>query len=47
MHRHVFLLHKLDGLTYTEIATRIGISRITTQRYVLKALSHCAERMKR
>ena len=47
LHRHVFLLHKLDGLTYTEIATRIGISRITTQRYVLKALSHCAERMKR
>ncbi len=47
LHRHAFILHKLDGLTYTEIAARLGVSKITAQRYVLKVLAHCAERMKR
>ena len=47
LHRHAFILHKLDGLTYTEIAARLGVSKITVQRYVLKALAHCVEHLKR
>lgn len=43
--RHAFLLNKLDGLTHAEIATRLGLSKKTVQRYVLKALEHCAARL--
>ncbi|MDX9740849.1 MAG: sigma-70 family RNA polymerase sigma factor [Gammaproteobacteria bacterium] len=45
MCRHAFILHRLDGLGHAEVAERLGISRKTVQRYVLKALEHCQQRM--
>lgn len=43
--REVFLLHKLDGLTYGEIAARLGISRSAVEKHMIKALAHCRDRV--
>jgi RNA polymerase sigma factor (sigma-70 family) len=43
--RHAFILHRLEGLGHAEVAERLGISKKTVQRYVLKALLHCEQRM--
>jgi RNA polymerase sigma-70 factor (ECF subfamily) len=39
--RTVFLLRKIDELTYTEIAQRLGISEKTVQRHLVEAMLHC------
>ena len=44
-YRHVFLLRKIDELSYTEIALRLGISEKTVQRYLVEAMLHCHQRM--
>lgn len=44
-YRHVFLLRKIDELTYTEIAQRLGISEKTVQRYLVEAMLHCHQCM--
>ncbi|MCC6207836.1 MAG: sigma-70 family RNA polymerase sigma factor [Gammaproteobacteria bacterium] len=43
--RHAFILNKLDGLTHSEIAEQLGLSKKTVQRYILKAIEHCATRL--
>lgn len=43
--RHAFILNRLDGLGHAEIAERLGISKKTVQRYILKALAHCQQRL--
>ncbi|WP_434151354.1 RNA polymerase sigma factor [Methylocaldum gracile subsp. desertum] len=43
--RHVFLLRKIDDLSYGEIAARLGISEKTVQRQLVKAMLHCHRRM--
>ncbi|HYE37043.1 sigma-70 family RNA polymerase sigma factor [Methylocaldum sp.] len=43
--RHVFLLRKIDELSYGEIAARLGISEKTVQRHLVKAMLHCHRRM--
>jgi RNA polymerase sigma-70 factor (ECF subfamily) len=40
--RTAFLMHKLDGLTYPEIAEEMGMSVISIKKYIAKALIHCA-----
>jgi len=47
IYRHVFLLHRLDGLPHAEIAQALGLSQRTVERYVAKALAHCAKRIGR
>ncbi len=39
--RRAFLLSQLDGLTYDEIAARIGVSLITVKRYMKRAFLAC------
>ena len=40
--RTAFLLHKLDGLSYSEIAADMGMSVISIKKYIARALIHCA-----
>ena len=39
--RHVFLLHRVDGLSHAEIAEALQIPRRTVERHCAKALAHC------
>ncbi|MGC9447994.1 RNA polymerase sigma factor [Cereibacter johrii] len=41
--REVFLLHKFDGLSHSEIATRLGISRSAVEKLIMKALAQCRD----
>lgn len=43
--RQVFLLRKIDELTYTDIAAQLGISEKTVQRHLIKAMLHCHRRL--
>lgn len=45
VYRHVFLLHRIDGITQGEIADALGIPKRTIERYIAKALEHCLERV--
>lgn len=47
VYRHVFLLHRLDGLTQAEVAAALDIPKRTVERYIAKALAHCIERVGR
>lgn len=39
--REAFLLAQLDGLSYAQIAARMGLSLSSIQQYMTQALSHC------
>ena len=41
VYRHVFLLHRIDGMTYAEIGKALQIPTRTVERYSAKALAHC------
>ncbi len=41
--REVFLLHKFDGLSHSEISERLGISRSAVEKLVMKALASCRD----
>lgn len=43
--REVFLLHKIDGLSHSQVAERLGISRSKVEKHVMKALAHCRDRL--
>ncbi len=43
--RNVFLLHGVDGLTYDQIALRLGISKSQVNKLLAQAMSHCARRL--
>lgn len=42
-YRAVFLLRKIDEMTYSEIAQHLKISEKTVQRYLVKAMLHCQQ----
>ncbi|SMF13583.1 RNA polymerase sigma-70 factor, ECF subfamily [Tistlia consotensis] len=43
--REVFLLHKFEGLSYAEIARRLGIARNTVVVHMVRALARCRARL--
>lgn len=43
--REAFLLHKFDGLSHSEVAARLGISRSGVEKLVMKALAQCRDRV--
>lgn len=45
VYRHVFLLHRVDGVGQGDIAAALGLPKRTVERYVAKALAHCLKRM--
>lgn len=40
--RQVFLLHRMEGMTYSEIAVHFGISESMVRKYISKAIAHLA-----
>ena len=44
--RQVFVLHRIQELTYGEVATRLGISESSVQKHLAKALQHVMQRIK-
>ena len=43
--RATFMLHRREGLSFDEIADRLGISRPMVKKYLMKALTHFRERL--
>ncbi|MGQ9370132.1 RNA polymerase sigma factor [Azospirillum sp. ST 5-10] len=43
--QRVFLLNRLDGLTYAEIATALGVSVSTVEKDMIRALDRCRRRL--
>lgn len=41
IHQQVFLLHRIENLTFPQISERTGIPLRTVQRYMSLALQHC------
>jgi RNA polymerase sigma factor (sigma-70 family) len=44
--RAVLVLHRRDGMTYDEIAARIGISSSMVKKYLAAGLRHCRARLR-
>ncbi len=43
--REIFVLHKFEGLSYAEIAERLGIAKNTVMVQMMQALAHCRDRL--
>jgi RNA polymerase sigma-70 factor (ECF subfamily) len=43
--RDVFILHKLRGLSYREIAKLLDISESAVEKHIIKGLQHCRNRL--
>ncbi|WP_459666727.1 RNA polymerase sigma factor [Novosphingobium sp. 11B] len=45
--RQIFLMYRLDGRKYREIAEELGISQSAVEKHIAKAMSHLAEWMEK
>ena len=45
-YRNVLILHKLQGLSHREVAARLNLSEITSQKYCSIGLDLCAQQLK-
>jgi len=43
--REIFLAHRFDGFTYTEIAARTGLSVKTVEKHMTRAIGHVTRRL--
>lgn len=43
--RQVFLMHKFDGFSYSDIAMELGISKSAVEKLMMKALARCRDRL--
>lgn len=44
--RQAFLMHRIKGLSYAEIADILGVSVSSVEKYILQALRHCRQTLK-
>lgn len=45
LHRHAFILYRIEGCSHAEIAVRLGISVSSSERYVKHAMQHIGVRL--
>ncbi|MFZ2404937.1 MAG: sigma-70 family RNA polymerase sigma factor [Methylobacter sp.] len=45
LHRHAFVLYRIEGCSHAEIAARLGISVSSSERYVKYAMQHIGVRL--
>ncbi|NTF44310.1 RNA polymerase sigma factor [Rhizobium rhizogenes] len=45
--RSIFTLNRMDGLTYAQVAIRLGISDSSVQKHLSRALSHITARLQK
>ena len=45
LHRHAFVLYRIEGCSHAEIAIRLGISMSSSERYVRNAMQHISVRL--
>lgn len=43
--RRAFIMARVDGLTYREIAARLEVSESSVKQYLMRALAHCHARL--
>lgn len=43
--RDAFILHKIRGLSYREVAEALGISQSSVEKHIIKGLLHCRARL--
>ncbi|BBK37176.1 DNA-directed RNA polymerase sigma-70 factor [Allostella sp. ATCC 35155] len=43
--REIFRMHKFEGLSYAEIADRLGIAKNTVMVHMVRSLAHCKRRL--
>ena len=43
--KQVFLMHKFDGLSHSQIGERLGITKSAVEKLIMKALAHCRDRL--
>ncbi len=43
--RQALMLHRVRGLSYTEIAPEMGVSVSSVEKYILEALRHCRQHL--
>jgi RNA polymerase sigma-70 factor (ECF subfamily) len=44
--RESFMLRKIDGLSHSQIAGKLGISRALVEKHIVNAMKHCRVRMR-
>lgn len=44
--RQIFVLNRIEGLSYTETAERLGVSESSVQKHLAKALLHVTRRLR-
>ena len=45
--REMFLLNRLDGLSYTQLAARYGVTVSAVEKQMMKAIAHLNSRFRR
>lgn len=44
--REAFVMNKFDGLSYRQIAERLGVSSSMVEKHIARAMSHCRQRLR-
>jgi len=44
--REVLLLSRIEGLTHREIAARLGVSVSLVEKYIMRSIRHCRDRLR-
>lgn len=43
--REAFMMNKIQGLTHSQIAEKLGVSKSMVEKHLMRAMSHCRKRL--